>query len=70
MDENKLKSNGAHLPTGSGDLVDDVHEDDILVVGVRAHLLPLRVLAEADIVAEEGMADAEVGEKWTPFLVC
>ena len=50
-----------NLSVGPGDLVDDVGEHDVLVVGVAAHLLPLRVLPQADVVAEEGVADAGQG---------
>ena len=49
-----------NLSVGPGDLVDDVGEDDVLVVGVGAHLLPLRVLPQADVVTKEGVADAGV----------
>ena len=51
----------SYLSIGPCDFVDDVCEDNILVVCVAAHLLPLRVLSQTNIIAEEGMADTGRG---------
>ena len=50
-----------YLAIGPCDFVDDVCKDNILVVCVAAHFLPLRVLSQSNIVAEEGVADTGGG---------
>ena len=49
-----------YLAIGPCDFVDDVCKDNILVVSVSAHLLPLRILSQTNIISEEGVADARV----------
>ena len=49
-----------YLSIGPCDFVDDVCEDNILVVCVSAHLLPLGILSQTNIISEEGVADAGV----------
>jgi len=46
-----------HLAAGPRDFVDDVSKDDILVIRLWADALPLRILSQADIVPQEGVAD-------------
>ena len=53
--------NWFYLSTGPCDFVDDVCEDNILVVCVAAHFLPLGILSQANIISKEGVADATVG---------
>ena len=50
-----------YLSISPGDFVDDVGKHDILVVCVRAQFLPLRVLAESNVVSEKRVADAVGG---------
>ena len=50
-----------YLSISPGDFVDDVGKHDILVVCVGAQFLPLRVLAESNVVSEKWVADAVVG---------
>lgn len=47
-----------YLAAGSCYLVDDVGKHNILVVSIATDLFPLRILAQPDVVAKEGMADA------------
>ena len=47
-----------HFSARSGYFVDDVGEDDVLVVRLDANLLPLRVLPQPDVVAQERVTDA------------
>ena len=50
-----------YLSISPGDFVDDVGKHDILVVCVGAQFLPLRVLAESNVVSEKWVADAVGG---------
>ena len=50
-----------YLSISPCDFVDDVGKHDILVVCVGAQFLPLRVLAESNVVSEKWVADAVVG---------
>jgi hypothetical protein len=47
-----------HASGRTVDLVDDVSKHDVLVVSLDAHLLPLHVLSEPKVVAEERVAYA------------
>ena len=49
-----------YLAIGPCDFVDDVCKDNILVVCVSAHLLPLGILSQTNIISEERVADAGV----------
>ena len=50
-----------YLAVGPCDFVDDVGKDHILVVCVAAHLFPLRILTQANVISKEGVADTERG---------
>ena len=49
----------SNLSSSSCYFVNDVGEDNVLVISIRTHFLPLRILSESDIVAEEGVTDTE-----------
>ena len=49
----------SNLSSSSCYFVNDVGEDNVLVISIRTHFLPLRILSESDIVAKEGVADTE-----------
>lgn len=42
-----------YLSSSSCYLVNDVCEDDVLIVSIRTHFLPLWILSESDIVAKK-----------------
>ena len=48
-----------YLSSSSCYFVNDVGEDNVLVISIRTHFLPLRILSESDIVSEEGVTDTE-----------
>lgn len=52
-----------HLSTRSRNLIDDVGEHNILIVVLHANLLPLNVLSQSNVVAEERMRHAAGIEK-------
>ena len=47
-----------YLSPRSSNLVDDVSKDNILIIRVTAHLLPLRILSQPDIITKKRMANA------------
>ena len=47
-----------YLSACPGYFVNDVSEDDILIICVAAHFLPLWVLPQSDIVTQERVANA------------
>jgi hypothetical protein len=51
-------SSTTHLPARPRDLVDYVGKDNVLIVSVATHLLPLWVLPQPHIITKEGVADA------------
>ena len=48
----------SYLSAGSGDFVNDVSENDILVVGLRADFPPLGILSQTHVVPQERMSNA------------
>lgn len=47
-----------YFSAGSGDLADDVGEDDVLVARFIGQPLPLDILSESHVVAPKGMRNA------------
>ena len=56
-----------YLSSGSCYFVNDVGEDNVLVISIRTHFLPLGILSESHIVAKKGVADT--GKKMVSLLV-
>ena len=48
-----------YLSSSSCYFVNDVCEDDVLIVSIRTHFLPLWILSESDIVAKERVTNTE-----------
>ena len=61
MRKNQQENCFFYLAVGPCDFVDDVGKDHILVVCVAAHLFPLRILTQANVISKEGVADTERG---------
>lgn len=61
-DDDDNDNESAHLAGRARDLVDDIGEHHVLVVGLRGELLPLSILADPHVVPEEGMRHAGGGK--------
>lgn len=56
-----------YLAAGARYLVDYVRKDHVLIICLRAHLLPLLVVAQSDIIAHKRMSHTKQKEVETPL---